>query len=109
MDVTRIYDVLSHGVSPPLGSVSAIVGAHSSLDKRYMFVQAETDVPLLGYGPIKDGFQFEYYTNGKPAWFIPGKSGINATGKTIKKGQYFWLQTQGPIEKDGKEWYCLYV
>ena len=113
--------------SPKLGQIeiwrSLKLQPHYTLDhleeKRYMFVMAHPDsqdipafcacqidnkfraIPRMG--PIPFGKE-RATGHGRERLFYPGAMGTNATGATVPKGCYFWLQTQGQIMRDGKEW-----
>lgn len=88
---------------------------HSSMDhlseKRFMFVQAHPqgqDIPAWCVCDIDE------QNRALPRMCVPlkqfracwvaGTVGTNATGATVPKGCYFWLQTQGQIMRGGKEW-----
>lgn len=82
-------------------------------EKRYVFLQAKQKIGRYAWCDIKEkcavptGKTFEPIRYSLGYRSTVGEEGINTTGQEIPKGYCFWLQTQGPIMRDGKKWRTL--
>lgn len=83
-------------------------------EKRYVFLQAKQRIGMYEWCDIKEKCAVPTgKTDASPSSFsigyrvTVGEEGVNTTGQEIPKGYCFWLQTQGPIMRDGKKWGTL--